>query len=72
MPSNSDRLKTALENVSNRLVEVTATYRPTYSIDGESYSHETYLNSLIASVASLQAAIQNLDGPYQKNTRMRT
>lgn len=72
MPSPAERLNTALDNVTIRLTEVTGTYKPTYSIDGESYSHESYLNSLVASVVSLKAAIQVLEGPYQKSTRMRT
>jgi hypothetical protein len=72
MPTPAERLRVALDNVSIRLTEVTATYKPTYSIDGESYSHESYLTSLVASIASLKAAIQMLENPYQKNTRMRT
>lgn len=72
MPTPAERLNTALDNVTARLVEVTATYKPTYSIDGENYSHESYLNSLVASIANIKAAIQMLEGPYQKSTRMRT
>lgn len=72
MPTPVESLYTALENVTARIVEVTATYKPTYSIDGESYSHESYLTSLVASLASIKASITMLEKPYQKTTRMRT
>lgn len=72
MPTPAERLRTTLDNVSIRLTEVTSNYKPTYSVDGESYSHESYLNSLVASIANLKAAIQILEGPYTKTTRMRT
>lgn len=72
MSAATERLKIAIDQVSQRIVEVTATYRPTYSVDGESYSHESYLTSLTASLIALQTSLQVLSGPYQKITRMKT
>ncbi len=72
MSTATERIKTAIDQVSQRIVEVTATYKPTYSVDGESYSHESYLTSLTASLVALQTSLQVLQGPYQKITRMRT
>lgn len=72
MSAATDRIKVAIDQVSQRIVEVTATYKPTYSVDGESYSHESYLNSLTASLIALQTSLQALQGPYQKITRMKT
>ena len=72
MSAATDRIKVAIDQVSQRIVEVTATYKPTYSVDGESYSHESYLNSLTASLIALQTSLQALSNPFQKITRMRT
>jgi hypothetical protein len=72
MSAATDRIQTAIDQVSQRIVEVTATYKPTYSVDGESYSHESYLTSLTNSLTALQTALQVLSGPFQKITRMKT
>lgn len=72
MSAATERIKTAIDQVTQRIVEVTATYKPTYSVDGESYSHESYLTSLTNSLAALHTSLQVLQGPYQKITRMKT
>ncbi len=71
MSAASDKINTAINQICDRIIEVTATYKPTYSIDGESYSHESYLNSLTASLAALKQTQQVLEGPFQKIVRMR-
>lgn len=72
MPTPAERIRTAIDQVTQRIVEVTSTYKPTYTVDGESYSHESYLTSLTNSLEALNRNLQILEGPYQKITRMKT
>ena len=72
MPTNVDRIQTAITQVTERIVEVTSSMKPSYTIDGESYSHSEYLAQLTASLVALQQSIQVLGNPFQKITRMKT
>jgi hypothetical protein len=72
MSTPAERIRTAIDQVTQRIVEVTSSYKPTYTVDGESYSHESYLTSLTNSLDALKRAQQTLEGPFQKATRMKT
>lgn len=50
-------LKTTRDNMAARLAEITASPKPTYSIDGESYSWESYQSMLAQQLASLNQLI---------------
>jgi len=72
MPTPAENIRIAIEQVTQRIVEVTSSYKPTYTVDGESYSHETYLTALQQNLLALQQAQQTLQGPFQKMTRIKT
>jgi|GEM_PF-556936 len=72
MPTPAENIRIAIEQVTQRIVEVTSSYKPTYTVDGESYSHESYLTALNQNLEGLQRAQQTLTGPFQKVTRMKT
>ena len=72
MPTPSENIKLAIEQTTARIVETTSSYKPSYSLDGESYSHDSYMQMLTTNLEALQRSLQIIEGPYTKTTRMRT
>ncbi len=65
MASEADNLATALANVAEKLAEMTANPRVSYSIDGQSVSWGDYFNSLTKLRNDLKAALVNAQGPFE-------
>lgn len=56
---------TARDNVAARLAEVTASPRPNYAVDGESYEWADYVAMLTEQLENLDKAIQRAGGPFE-------
>jgi hypothetical protein len=52
-------------NVQNQLAQMTAFPKPSYSLDGVSYSWGEHFNNLVDKMKELDAAIMREDGPYE-------
>ncbi len=63
MPSDLANLKTAYSQILERIVEVTASTQPTYSLDGQSFSRTEYLAQLATQAKEMLETIQILE-PY--------
>jgi hypothetical protein len=62
-------LQTALQQVDTLLVELTANPKPTYSVDGVSYSWESYFAMLCDRREKLEVLIVDAGGPYELISR---
>lgn len=62
-------LQTALQNVANLIAEITANPKPSYSIDGQSVSWESYLATLTAQLRNIEEALQRMQ-PYVVRTKI--
>lgn len=69
MASYQANLITAKEQVAARLVELTASPKPSYSVDGQSVSWESYFATLTNQLQALEQAIQRADGPFEVRTQ---
>jgi hypothetical protein len=56
--SYEDNLKAVKENIAARLAEITASPKPSYSIDGQSVSWTEYFNSLVQQLKEIEAREQ--------------
>lgn len=52
-------------NIVARLKEVTASAKPSYSIDGQSYSHTEYFQALIAQLKQIDELIAASDPLFE-------
>lgn len=68
----SDDIATAINQVAAIIKDVTANPKPDYSVNGQSISWGSYLDMLTRQLEGLQKAQQNLAGPWQRITRMRS
>ena len=59
MASVRDSLTTARDNLAAQLEEITRRPKPTYSVDGQSYSWQQYQEFLIAQIRALKVDIDN-------------
>jgi len=73
MPTVLDNLRQAYENLTAKYAEATANPKPSYSIDGQSVSHESFLRSLLDQIEKLREQLRaNGDpefGPYELRSR---
>lgn len=67
----ADDIATAVDQVAALIKDITTNPKPDYSVNGQSISWGSYLDMLTRQLAALQAAQQNLAGPFQRITRMR-
>ena len=67
-----DDLNTAYQNLAKQLAQLTASPRPNYSVDGESYSWSEYFHMLNEQLLATEQAIQRATGPFQVSSRIRT
>ena len=67
----STSLQSALENVILQLTLITANPKPSYSIDGQSVSWESYYAMLLRSIDELRKQIQIQSGPFELRTTAR-
>jgi len=66
-----DDLGTAITQVAAQIKDITLNPKPSYSVNGQSVSWESYLSMLTEQLIKLQTAQQSLAGPYQRISRMR-
>jgi hypothetical protein len=64
-----DDLNTAKANVAAILAQITADPKPTYSIDGQSVSWESYFSMLSDKLEKLNQLIQVEGGPFERQTQ---
>jgi hypothetical protein len=58
MASYEDNLKAVKENIAARLAEITASPKPSYSIDGQSVSWTEYFNSLVQQLKEINQQLE--------------
>lgn len=71
MATYAANLATTRNQIAERLVEVTAEKKPTYSIGDRSISWESYVSMLIGQLEELNKAIQQSGAPFSRRSRMR-
>jgi hypothetical protein len=67
-----DNLQSAKLNISANLAAITANPKPSYSLDGESYSWAEYYQILIQQMLTLDEAIQREGGPFERRSQIVT
>lgn len=71
--SDLSSLQTAKSNLIARYEEVTANPQPTYSVDGQSVSHDAYRRSLLDEIARVNALLAREGddqlGPFEEPLR---
>ncbi len=70
MPSQYSLIDTAITNLSAKLAELSADPKPSYSVDGQSFSHSEYFSMLTKSLGELITQRRRLQGPYQIMTKV--
>ena len=66
--SNAEQLERIRTNILNRIEEITANPKPNYSIDGQTVSWQSYLDSLMARLTAINEQI-NADTPFEEVSR---
>lgn len=61
-------LQTAKTSLITEIVSVEANPRPSYSIDGQSVSHDSYVKSLYERLSLLDEAIVRTEGAFEDQT----
>lgn len=64
-----DDIETSISNVAALLAEITASPKPSYSIDGQTVYWNEYLEILTQKMEKLLTMKQLLSGPYQRASR---
>lgn len=70
MASQSTYLDNAITNLTSKILELSSDPKPSYTVDGQSFSHTEFFKMLTESVDLLITQRRRLQGPYQKLTRM--
>lgn len=65
MATDLENLLTIRSNLLASLAEISVNPKPTYSINGQSVSHDQHRQSLLAEVKEINALITQADGPYE-------
>ncbi len=65
MALDTTNLDTAISQVIQRIVDVTASANPDYSINGRSFSKASYLATLSGQLNVLRKARQEADGAFE-------
>jgi hypothetical protein len=68
-PSVLTNLQAAKANVAAILAQITADPKPSYSIDGQSVSWESYFSMLTGKLEALNKLIQVEGGPFEQKTQ---
>lgn len=63
--TRADLLTTAINNIAQRLADITANPKPTYTEDGASYDWAGYFAMLTDKQLALEQALQRCDGPFE-------
>lgn len=68
-----DTLTTIRDQIVARMDEMTRHPKPTYSLDGESYSWESYFSMLSQQLLTVEQSMQRASGPaFQVKSRGRS
>jgi len=70
--SASDDIATAITTTTTVLKTLTATAQPDITINGESINLASLVTTLSTALPLLMQAQQNIQGPFQRVTKMRT
>lgn len=65
MATITENLLTAKANFAQQLADLSANPKPSYTVDGKSYSWGEYLKFLIDAMASIDLQIQQEEGPEE-------
>ena len=65
MPSYAENLVIIRDNVAARLAEITASPKPSYSVEGQSFSWTEYQSMLFKQLESANTAIAAAEGPFE-------
>ena len=68
MPSNLDNLKTIRSQILTDLADLTAHRKPTYSVDGQTFSWNDYRSRLIADLREIDELIA-AEEPLERQTQ---
>lgn len=66
---SQQNLLTARDQIDAIIASITASPKPSYSVDGKSVSWESYLAMLLDKKETLERAIMMADGPYEARSR---
>lgn len=66
-----DDLESARDNIAANLKSMTATPKPSYSIDGQSFSWAELFSLYTNQLKAIEEAIQRAGGPFELRTRGR-
>ena len=69
---NLTNLQATLQQVILLMALITMFPKPSYSVDGQSVSWDTYYNTLLGSIKELRAQIQIEQGPFEYQTQIWT
>lgn len=69
MATLAENLATSIAQVGERIVEVTASANPDYTVGGRTISKGTYLTQLVAQLELLKQAQQRAGGPFVVTSR---
>jgi hypothetical protein len=61
-------LFTARQNIAAQIASMTATPKPSYSVDGKSFSWGEHFNNLLAALESIDESILRSDGAFEVRT----
>ncbi|MES2342315.1 MAG: hypothetical protein V4597_11600 [Pseudomonadota bacterium] len=67
--TRAQNLDVAIDNVVARILEVTSSPKPNYTLDGEQYEWSDYLDMLNRQLLVLEQARQRADGPFEVRSR---
>lgn len=65
MATITENLATAKANLAANLAAITANPKPSYSVDGKSYSWTEYMTALLAAMKSIDEQVVDEEGPSE-------
>ena len=69
MATTLENLEVARDNIAKLLADITASPKPSYSVDGQSVSWESYVSMLATNLEKINQLIIVAGGPYEAVTQ---
>ncbi len=69
MSTRAQNLDQAIDNLAAVLAQVTASPKPTYTVDGETYQWMEYVQMLMTQTKGLEQMRQRADGAFEVRSR---
>lgn len=69
MATEAENLRTAYDQIIEKILEVTANPKPDYSVDGQSVSWSAYYSMLMRLRQDLREALLQAEGPFEFHIR---